>query len=561
MLSKKKGHFIQTTRKNSNSKWKDLLEKLEQYQIDINYVTDKFSRKLMKDRDNMKNNKKISECVIFAPRSGGSLNKRLKLAQNISMKIFPPKTYNKEGEKWSITQYSHLISELNKNFHQGERKQYDEEIELRKLKMSGRFCLLKNRPLSKQIMQPTAMPVTVAPINEIEPFLNFLSSNGEIIPNFEENKFSNNNCMKFKRGAVYDDGRMDMCKQVVGPNWIEQLMESLKNNNKIEHFLLGNNIINTTGALAIKSFLKSLHLPKIKTWYLAGNCIDSEGIKYICEGLEEDPDVKYIWLKRNPINPKGCKYISNMLKTNNNIKILDLHNCAIFDEGLGYLIDGINKNKSLRYLYLDANGITGEGILYLEKYFNNKSDKGITSLWIDMNRLFDDGCEKLLNSLKNYPYLKRLDIGSNALTSKICQQIYETFKDSEKLISLDIGTYKSTIDMGETFNKFDDDNEIDHMCNLIKENKSLKYLNINNSNISENGIKKIAEALENNNTLLFLNCSQYNYVMEQFITNKIKNKLKINLINSGYEITNNTLRYIKHSKNIRYIDSIYRNKM
>lgn len=53
----------------------------------------------------------------------------------------------------------------------------------------------------------------------------------------------------FIRGALFPDGRMDLCKQVVGPNSIVELCQAVSQSGAFKHFLLGNNIVfdNDTG--------------------------------------------------------------------------------------------------------------------------------------------------------------------------------------------------------------------------------------------------------------------------------------------------------------------------
>jgi hypothetical protein len=83
--------------------------------------------------------------------------------------------------------------------------------------------------------------------------------------------------VEFPRGIFYSDGRMDLCKQVVGPGSISPLMDCLRHNSHIRHFLLGNNVIGHVGARAVSDFIA--HNSKVVTWYLAGNCIDAEGVE------------------------------------------------------------------------------------------------------------------------------------------------------------------------------------------------------------------------------------------------------------------------------------------
>src|ERR1700744_5427757 len=339
-------------------------------------------------------------------------------------------------------------------------------------------------------------------------------------------------------------------------------MNSLVNNSQIKHFLLGNNIINTTGARAIANYINDPNKKShIETWYLAGNCINDEGITLIAKALETDTDMKHLWLKRNPLNANGMKALGNMLKKHNNIEILDLHNTAVFDEGIIYLVEGLKENKSLRHLYLDANGITAKGIEPLANYFKERKEKGITSLWVSMNRLDDEGACLLLDSLKEYPYLKRLNIGSNGLTHVTAKKVYECFKDSKSLIMLNIGMYKSTADLETITNKLEDKG-IEYIAKLIDENKSVKVLDVIHNAVTNVGIEKLSNAITKNNTLLYFQYVQYGLTIpsniNQIIIKLTENRKVANITENSNKFNE---RFLKHSHKIRYIDSIYRNNM
>jgi len=86
--------------------------------------------------------------------------------------------------------------------------------------------------------------------------------------------------LEFERGIIYEDGRLDLCKQVVGPTHIGKLMEALESNHHIRHFLLGNNAISTTGANSIAEFLQK-YPNRMETWYLAGCHITRHGLSLL----------------------------------------------------------------------------------------------------------------------------------------------------------------------------------------------------------------------------------------------------------------------------------------
>jgi Ran GTPase-activating protein (RanGAP) involved in mRNA processing and transport len=538
-------------------------------EFNINEYVDFFSKQLIADTIAMDSGENVSDAGMFAPRCGG-LNKVKKiLTKRIAYAVFPPHHDTDESRLKSLITYQHVISKLrNKYVAQlsNDETFYTPKENFKKARYNehhGLWCTLKEkRDVSTHVTEPTAMPVEIAPYEELEPFIGYLASDCKEPTIFGGTRIDSEMCYQFKRGAVYDDGRMDLCKQVVGPTWIESLMESLKHNTHIEHFLLGNNIINERGASAIKKFLLEEHSPKIKTWYLAGNDINAKGLSDIVDGLQNDKEVTQLWLKRNPLKSDGMVQIRRLLENNNTIKVLDLQNTGILDGGMKDLVDGLMANRSLRHLYMDANGITKESVKYLVNYFKYlvaNDIKGITSLWISMNRLDDDGVIDLVEVLGKYKYIKRLNIGSNMLTGVSMEFVYRAFKNHPTLTILDLGMYKSTADLGEITNRIGDIGAF-WVARLISENTVIKYLSCLHNGISESGVKELIDAYENNKTILYFAVTQYGLVINQELTSRHKFIQDRNAsILTTPPMSKDFSRILRHSKKIYAIDSIYRN--
>lgn len=534
----------------------------------IEFITNIFVEQLRKDLQTLESgtNEKISDCAINAPGRKSHVDKEINLAHKIAIKLFPLEENDKPLEVkkiYSSIRYSQLLSKLRTRF----RKQIEDEelkkLSYKKVRLNNQrkdFCTLKNNPPSILVTEPVPMPVDVAKLEDLEPFFNYLKTNTKV--NERDKEY-----VKFTKGVHYYDGRIDLCKQVVGSPWIQTLMDSIKDNEHIEHFLLGNNIIDITGAKAIANFISNEHKPKIKTWYLAGNRINAEGIALIAESLKKDTDANALWLKRNPLKVDGAKAIGDMLKVNTKLQILDLHNTGLLDEGVKYVFDGLMKNNTLRHLYLDANAITPDGCKYIAEYFDHlitNDIKGITNLWLDINRIDDDGTIILINSLKNYKYLRRLIIGSNRISHIGAKIVFESLVDHPNLQVLDLGLYKSTSDMGELPNNITDEG-VEYIAKFIENNKTVKYLSVLHNNISNTGLLRIAEALQKNNSILCIHYEQYGLMTDSRVKKSIRYKLEQNVRNALnvdlVDFNINYLRFIKHSKKVKYIDSIYRNKM
>lgn len=102
------------------------------------------------------------------------------------------------------------------------------------------------------------------------------------------------------------------------------------------------------------------------------------------------------------------------------------------------------------------------------------------------------------------------------------------------------------------------------IANFLKTNKTVQVMDIKDVNIKDGGITAIAEALEQNTILLDLLYTQFQYFIPETITTKITNYLTRNLQKQlGMEISEfrrTRLREIKHTNQIGFIDSIYRNR-
>ncbi len=113
--------------------------------------------------------------------------------------------------------------------------------------------LLLKAPLSDSILNPVPEPVDFASREQMEPLYEWL----EIEHNPGWIRKLNEEDMKFIKGVVTVDGRLDLCKQVIGPQGIEPLLNAMKRCTKVDRILLGNNIIGDAGGEVIAKFIKS----------------------------------------------------------------------------------------------------------------------------------------------------------------------------------------------------------------------------------------------------------------------------------------------------------------
>lgn len=549
--------------KSKMSRWQNTIEDYTQYletvdsdsiilETKTNMLLNKLYHQLVIDNQAFELNKTVSDCAKHTPSLRGKLDKRNKFAHKLCAMIFP---HEEEDKIHAYIRYGRLLKNLRTKYTKQVIDKEKKRLEDKKAQIFIDSCLLE-KPISDTVINPAAMPVKVASWKQLQPFFEYM----------QKGVAADKSICEFTRGVHYDDGRIDLCKQVVGSKWIVELLESIKNNPHVNHFLLGNNIVDMVGAKAIATFISTDNVCKIKTWYIAGNRINTEGIKLIADSLKHDTFAEALWLKRNPLMPDGGMHIGEMLKVNNTLQILDLENTGLLDEGIEYLMLGLKQNTRLRKLYLGSNGITAEGAKYFADYFETlttEKRKGITSLYLGCNRLTDTGIQFLAEALENYPYLKRLAVGSNRITHIGANVLFEKLEKSVSLISLSLGFPKATFAVGEVPNLVNDQGA-DQIAKFIQNNKSVKFLNFSNNNMTNSGIKIISEAMQYNDTLLDMKYDHFRVKLDAEIVNTIQNKLRTNIKNSlnmeQKDMYKKYLRFVKHTKKVANIDSIYRTR-
>lgn len=502
----------------------------------------------------------VGNIAFDVPRINSGADKRSGLGRKLARQLFPSADEDRVG---SYIAYGRLLSQLRSAYRSqvAEADTGKEESDrYRQARMLGGrdiFEQLLCEPLSDAILNPLPMPVEIAPYEELEPFFTHMKT-GEA---------ASQPCQAFIRGAYYDDGRIDMCKQVVGDRYIGNLVESIRNNPHVEHFLLGNNIVGDEGAGEIAALAREDYTPHIKTYYLAGNCLTEKGAAKLAEALKGDRHAESLWLKRNPLKVGGVAQIAKMLEQNSSLETLDLVNVGMLDEGVKVLFASLKKNRTLRRLYIDANGISEAGARYIADYFDtlkSENRKGLTGLFMAMNRLGDIGAEAIANAISGYSHLRQLDLSSNRIQNAGLKTLLKQCKMLPELVYLGLGLYKSTSDLKELPNYFDGIGA-DLIADFIRSNDTVQILGLRDTNIREGGFALIADALAENQALLELYCEQFRSQLPKELENHIRFLLEGNIRSrlgiSVQEFQSTIKREIKHSDRIRFIDSIYRNNM
>ncbi|MDI6104706.1 gala protein [Actinoplanes sp. NEAU-A12] len=215
---------------------------------------------------------------------------------------------------------------------------------------------------------------------------------------------------EFARGLLRPDGRVDLCKQGLGPALAGRVTEVAAGSPHATHLLLGTNGLGTDGARAVAGALTAGH--RISTVYLGCNHIDADGAGAIADRLATDDGIRALWLKRNPIGDAGVARLAAALPHNTSLRTLDLVNTGLTVTGLESLADALaGRPPVLERLFLGGNGLRRDAVPVLTRLVR---DGGVRELFLAVNHLGDDGAAALADNLAGYAMT--LGLGGNGIT-------------------------------------------------------------------------------------------------------------------------------------------------
>ncbi|KAL6703490.1 hypothetical protein ACN47E_009588 [Coniothyrium glycines] len=532
----------------------------------------------------------IDEIIVDAPRRRSADRTDVILATRIAHIMFPAAEKNSLA---AIIQYEKQLSRLRKAVTI-QRKRAIENGTKRNTEMNWELRIMKQGawnpdldPVSFDGAPSLPMPVEIASPKSLAPFFQHLSEGGGAQSRSSshikealsiQEPWYGTHALEFERGVVYSDNRMDLCKMVLGPDNIGALMDSLRSNEFVTHFLLGNNIIGPHGAKCIADFL--MDFPnRMDTWYLAGNCINAASFTVLVDQLVKSTSVTNIWLKRNPLGPSVARDVSRLITETANLRTLDLDQTELGDAGIAELFTHLanhNKSVSLRHIYLNAVGIGRDGATAIANYLRSQHCR-LDSLYASNNPLGNEGLLSLATGLKRNRTLARLTLASVGASDEGIIAICEALEKHATLTTLDIGQNFATDDLGMRYNWLTDRSAF-AVNNLIVISPCLAYLDVSYCAMTHLGLNTILAAVLESTTLLFYGAKTiwpqsrvasavqagqlHSKLTEAAKARKLENVQRLYGPDKTYEqfIAEEKRWLVSDKTDVRKIDSVYRNR-
>ncbi|KAF5351533.1 hypothetical protein D9758_007219 [Tetrapyrgos nigripes] len=416
-----------------------------------------------------------------------------------------------------------------------------------------------NDPVSLEGASSLPMPVQISDGETLAPFFNHLRMGGDdsIVGDEDAEEklepFYDVHMVEFPKGVLYADRRMDLCKMVVGPTHIGGLMDSLESNPFTEHFLLGNNIIGPLGAQHIAAFIHK-YPDRMTTWYLAGNCIDGPSFKLLVDSLVKSPPVTNLWFKRNPLGPSAAHDLFRLIIQTPQLRTLDLDQTSLGDAGVASLFSLLAEYKSdvplaLRHIYLNGTGIGEAGAKAIARYLAAESCT-LVSLYASNNPLGDKGATALAAGLSCNKTLQRLALSSNGLKDHGTSILLKSLLNHPALRLLDL-------------------------VSLIRTVTTLRYLTLDLVPITRPHLNEILSAVAESDLLYFtatplepqgrdivsVKAGQTAVRLREMVAKRLAENIAKEYDGiSMHEFYGDGKRFLVSPEDVRYIDSVYRNR-
>ncbi|MEM7675801.1 MAG: hypothetical protein AAF449_07335, partial [Myxococcota bacterium] len=548
---------------------------------DVDTYVDEITVRLFADREALAAGRDVSLTSLSLPMQSNRQLLTDPVAHRIAEALFPVAP-DKTAQS-SHQRFRDLVRQLRSR---AEHQRRAGPVEAR----TASAVMVKGRPVLTPVAKPKAMPVTVAPASELTPFFEFLANPaallgdgsattpmtfargtyfpdgrmdlckqvvgpggiGELVDAVERghDREVASTPMTFARGTYFPDGRMDLCKQVVGPDHIAPLCDAVAaqvdqpTDCRVRHFLLGNNIAcdgdDVAGAEAIARLVRNPAV-EIETWYLAGNGIGPRCLQVLGPAFEANTHARALWLKRNPVMPEGAAALGRMLARNEALELLDLKNTGLFDEGIVRCVNSFLESGDsplrLAHLYISANALTERSVAALAAVAEaGRGFSSIRTLNLSINRLGLNGLQALVALIADgaLPNLESLDLGSTGLLGPCLKPLVDALIVAcPRLRALDLGTYLSTRDLGEEANRLEGDALA--LQRLLREHPSINLLDVTNCSFTEASLDALFDALGEHQSLEGAGSRGYRH-------GKLERRL------------------MKHPPRVLHIDSIYRGK-
>ena len=406
---------------------------------------------------------------------------------------------------------------------------------------------------------------------------NILCSNKTVIQlDLSENKISDSsaerlsNCIENNKSLII----INISGNRVSCFGLRKMANALQHNKILQKFDISHNNVSDDGAIAISECLKVNNT--LQELNMSYNQISNFGIDSIGIALQINTKLLLLDLSHNNISGDGTT-IRDSLIENNSLQELNLSYNIMSNDGAVNIGKALQVNTTLQVLDISYNKITDDGACAFADYLKN--NYALQDLNMAANEITIEGVITILKNISSK--LGTLNLSHNIISKSELEPIYDAYRNLKDPPTLEI-SYNKIVDKNQNINTFliqlTDDrfgNYLERKCNIqdrspsyraralcycLKDNISVKVLDISNHNINSEGVKIIVKAIQGSTSLEELNISHNNISDDGVITigkvlrNHVSKDNSMNTTSEG--ITN---EYKSQNSKLLKLDMSYNN--
>ncbi|WP_262379865.1 ribonuclease inhibitor [Nonomuraea sp. PA05] len=244
-------------------------------------------------------------------------------------------------------------------------------------------------------------PVAPRPLDDLAPLLDWLRTGRQVAGRTD-----------FPAGTAMPDGRLDLCKQALGPDGVRAIVSALPPRGPVRHLLLGTDGLGDAGAAdATRGAIGA----GVETVYLGCNGIGAAGVRDLADRLIASPGVvRGLWLKRNPLGGDGGRAAGRLLARGSGLATLDLVQTGLDAAASAALAEGVEavaaRGDRVGRLYLGGNVLDAAQVARVVR------TGAVDELYVSAAGLGDAGARVLARALRAAPPgLTHLSVASNGI--------------------------------------------------------------------------------------------------------------------------------------------------
>ncbi|ACU76398.1 Leucine-rich repeat, ribonuclease inhibitor subtype [Catenulispora acidiphila DSM 44928] len=301
----------------------------------------------------------------------------------------------------------------------------------------------------------------------------------------------------FPAGTALPDGRLDLCKQDLGPLGAAAVADALpEGGGPVKHLLLGTDGLGDGGAAAVAPKAVAA---RVETLYLGCNNIGGGGVCEIANQLIAAPGVvKALWLKRNPVGADGVRAVAETVRAGTVLRTIDLTQTGLAAPDVAVLVDAMiaagGGARAIERLYIGGNRLGADGARELARLL---AAGAVAELYVSAARLGDPGAQVLAAALRSAPpgALRRLSVASNGIgPAALAELVAAAAAAGVELV--DAGRVKAAAILAADDNHLDEPGAATIAAALAAAPHRLAFLNLRYTDLGSPGALRLLEGAQ-----------------------------------------------------------------